>query len=161
MEYLSYQSDQPPAPCLKPESVQLSDPDTGRLLVAPESERPEPNCPLQITENTPTGDRYQGQPSTRDKWDQHGVCTTGLYTFADGLSFSDQNWKYCQYPDRRYWSEIQFGIGRRDAPSSPTATTTTRPSTCQRACLTPVDGVYDPKCRTVYDYGDRARSSAS
>ena len=61
MEYLSYQPDQPPAPCLKPESVQLADPDTGRLLVAPESERPEPNCPLQITENTPTGDRYQGQ----------------------------------------------------------------------------------------------------
>ncbi|XP_043211804.1 uncharacterized protein LOC122376153 [Amphibalanus amphitrite] len=196
MEYLSYQPDQPPPPCLKPESVQLSDPDTGRLLVAPESERPEPNCPLQITENTPTGDRYQGQvlgwrweglgsltlPSGvryegqfRDgrfhgtgtlhfpsgsqyegQWDR-GVCTTGLYTFADGLSFSDQNWKYCQYPDRRYWSEIQFGI-RPAGRSQLTDRDDDHPAVDVPAGMFDAgDGVYDPKCRTVYDYGDRRK----
>ena len=94
----------------------------------------------------PTGSQYEGQ------WER-GVCTSGLFTFADGLSFSDRDWKYCQYPDRRYWSEIQHGI--RPAGRSQVTDRDDHPAADVPAGLFDAgDGIYDPKCRTVYDYGD-------
>ena len=94
----------------------------------------------------PSGSKYEGQ------WER-GVCTNGLYTFADGLSFSDKDWTYCQYPDRRYWSEIQQGL--RPAGRSQLTDREDHPAADVPAGMYDTgDGLYDPKCRTVYDYGD-------
>ncbi|XP_022244485.1 MORN repeat-containing protein 5-like [Limulus polyphemus] len=74
----------------------------------------------------PTGTRYEGEFKNGmfhgngkmifpnggifvGEWNS-GKTTTGCFTFADGLQYSEENWTYCQYPDRRFWSEICNGL---------------------------------------------------
>lgn len=32
----------------------------------------------------------------------HGELQEKQYTFSDGLVFQENDWNYCQFPDRRY-----------------------------------------------------------
>ncbi|KAL0270299.1 UNVERIFIED_CONTAM: hypothetical protein PYX00_007764 [Menopon gallinae] len=39
----------------------------------------------------------------------NGVLTDYQFQFPDGLEY-EKNWKYCRYPDRRFWNEILNGL---------------------------------------------------
>ncbi|XP_076315445.1 MORN repeat-containing protein 5-like [Tachypleus tridentatus] len=65
----------------------------------------------------PTGTRYEG---SFENGMFHGngkiigilpACgLTGCYTSANDLQYSEENWTYCQYPDRRFWTETCNGL---------------------------------------------------
>lgn len=43
----------------------------------------------------------------------------GKYTFADGLQYEDRHWHYCDSYDRRFHTEICYGL--KPSGSPPTA----------------------------------------
>lgn len=47
----------------------------------------------------------------------------GKYTFADGLQYEDRHWHYCDSYDRRFFTEICYGL----KPSGSTPTPRGRP----------------------------------
>lgn len=73
----------------------------------------------------------------------------GQYTFKDGLEHQEQDWKYCNMADRRFYSEICKGI----KPAGRTQLTdTVPPPKIPLGWFDCGDGVYNPEKRVVYTY---------
>ena len=77
------------------------------------------------------------------------ICLQGgTYTFADGLQY-EEDWKYCDGYDRRFYTEICHGLqpaGRSQL------TNNVPPLDIPAGCYDCGDGFYDPNSRVVVDY---------
>ncbi|XP_046716323.1 MORN repeat-containing protein 5 isoform X2 [Silurus meridionalis] len=51
----------------------------------------------------PNGGKYEGI------W-ENGICKQGNYTFSDGLEYKETDWDYCNGYDRRFYTEICYGL---------------------------------------------------
>ncbi|XP_031842598.1 MORN repeat-containing protein 5 [Nomia melanderi] len=51
----------------------------------------------------PCGQRMDGV------WSR-GECKENRYNFTDGLIFLKNGWKYCKFPDRRYYTCLKYGL---------------------------------------------------
>nr|XP_058929154.1 MORN repeat-containing protein 5 isoform X3 [Kogia breviceps] len=51
----------------------------------------------------PSGSRYDAI------WEK-GLVVKGTYTFSDGLQYDTENWHYCDSYDRRFYTEICYGL---------------------------------------------------
>lgn len=90
----------------------------------------------------PNGSRYDAT------W-EHGLVVEGKYTFADGLEYDEENWEYCDGYDRRFYTEICFGLkpaGRSQL------TNRIPPREIPEGNYDCGDGFYDPVTRVVVDY---------
>ncbi|XP_050348915.1 MORN repeat-containing protein 5-like [Nymphalis io] len=86
----------------------------------------------------------------------HGTWNKGQLTerrliFADGLEYSEIDWKYCRMPDRRYTIEYDNGF-KPAGQSYLTADQPTRP--VPPGYYDTGDGFYDPKTKVVYKAED-------
>uniref|UniRef100_A0A8C9UQZ2 MORN repeat-containing protein 5 n=1 Tax=Spermophilus dauricus TaxID=99837 RepID=A0A8C9UQZ2_SPEDA len=90
----------------------------------------------------PSGSRYDAV------WEK-GLAIKGTYTFADGLQYDAKNWHYCDGYDRRFYTEICFGL----KPSGISQLTNMDPPrTIPPASYDCGDGFYDPNTRIIKDY---------
>ncbi|OCT65620.1 MORN repeat-containing protein 5 isoform X1 [Xenopus laevis] len=90
----------------------------------------------------PNGSKFIAQ------WN-HGIALQGKYTFADGLEYDKEDWRYCDQYDRRFYTEICNGLkpaGRSQL------TDLDPPRKIQEGCYDCGDGFYDPLTRVVNDY---------
>nr|XP_040142191.1 MORN repeat-containing protein 5 isoform X3 [Ictidomys tridecemlineatus] len=93
----------------------------------------------------PSGSRYDAV------WEK-GLAIKGTYTFADGLQYDAKNWHYCDGYDRRFYTEICFGL----KPSGISQLTNMDPPrTIPPASYDCGDGFYDPNTRIIKDYRNR------
>ncbi|XP_076678469.1 MORN repeat-containing protein 5 [Andrena cerasifolii] len=79
----------------------------------------------------------------------HGECKNRRYIFNDGLIFRENDWKYCQFPDRRYYTCLLHGL----RPAGATLRTNHQdaaliPPTCYDAGI----GIFDPRARYIRSY---------
>ncbi|XP_057289668.1 MORN repeat-containing protein 5-like [Hydractinia symbiolongicarpus] len=91
------------------------------------------------------GSKYKGQ------W-KDGLCVEGQYVFADGLTFDDAEWKYCDGYDRRFYTEICEGL--KPAGQSQ-LTNIVPPREIPKRCYDCGDGFYDPQTHIVSDYNNK------
>lgn len=90
----------------------------------------------------PNGSKYEAI------W-ENGLVVEGKYTFADGLTFDDGEWQYCDGYDRHFYTEIIHGLkpaGRSQL------TNRIPPRMIPKGCYDCGDGFYDPGTRVVNDY---------
>ncbi|CAL7938082.1 unnamed protein product [Xylocopa violacea] len=78
-----------------------------------------------------------------------GECKKKQYVFNDGLTFREDDWKYCQFPDRRYFACHEHGLN----PAGATLRTNSRnefilPPNCYDSGI----GVYDPNTHCITSY---------
>ncbi|XP_076395341.1 MORN repeat-containing protein 5 [Megachile rotundata] len=81
----------------------------------------------------------------------HGECNKNRYTFNDGLTFYKKDWKYCKFPDRRYYECIKHGL----KPAGATLRTNNRtefvvPPYCYDAGI----GIFNPRTNCIVSYRD-------
>lgn len=79
-----------------------------------------------------------------------GVPSGGKYTFGDGLSYEEQEWKYCTPGDRRFFTEHQHGI--EPAGRDQLANSKDLSRVLPRGCYDVVDGYLNPDDGLVYDW---------
>ncbi|XP_028341355.1 MORN repeat-containing protein 5, partial [Physeter macrocephalus] len=93
----------------------------------------------------PSGSRYDAI------WEK-GLVVKGTYTFSDGLQYDAENWHYCDGYDRRFYTEICYGL-------KPTGisqlTNMDPPRKIPPGCYDCGDGFYNPTTRIVKDYKNR------
>ncbi|MBZ3871741.1 MORN repeat-containing protein 5 [Sciurus carolinensis] len=93
----------------------------------------------------PSGSRYDAV------WEK-GLAIKGMYTFADGLQYDAKNWHYCDGYDRRFYTEICFGL----KPSGISQLTNMDPPRkIPPAAYDCGDGFYNPNTRIIKDYRNR------
>ncbi|XP_055456581.1 MORN repeat-containing protein 5 [Psammomys obesus] len=81
-------------------------------------------------------------------WEK-GLVVKGKYTFQDGLQYEDKHWHYCDSYDRRFYTEICFGL----KPSGIVQLTNMDPPrTIPLGCYDCGDGFYNPTTRIIKDY---------
>ncbi|XP_004423452.1 PREDICTED: MORN repeat-containing protein 5 [Ceratotherium simum simum] len=93
----------------------------------------------------PNGSRYDAV------WEK-GLVVKGRYTFADGLQYDGENWHYCDGYDRRFYTEICYGL--KPAGISQ-LTNMDPPRKIPKGCYDCGDGFYNPVTRIVKDYQNR------
>ncbi|KAF5923321.1 hypothetical protein HPG69_017828 [Diceros bicornis minor] len=93
----------------------------------------------------PNGSRYDAV------WEK-GLVVKGRYTFADGLQYDGENWHYCDGYDRRFYTEICYGL--KPAGISQ-LTNMDPPRKIPKGCYDCGDGFYNPVTRIVKDYRNR------
>ncbi|XP_017765271.1 PREDICTED: MORN repeat-containing protein 5 isoform X2 [Eufriesea mexicana] len=76
-------------------------------------------------------------------------CRDKQYIFNDGLTFCDNDWKYCQFPDRRYQTCLKHGL----KPAGATLRTNNPnefviPPMCHDAGI----GIFNPRTHTITCY---------
>ncbi|XP_045018246.1 MORN repeat-containing protein 5 isoform X1 [Bubalus bubalis] len=82
-----------------------------------------------------------------------GICRwQGTYTFSDGLQYDTENWHYCDSYDRRFYTEICYGL--KPAGISQ-LTNMDPPRKIPPGCYDCGDGFYNPNTRIVKDYNYR------
>lgn len=96
-----------------------------------------------------TGTLYLTGGSKCDATWTRGIATNLNITFKDGLIYHPEDWKYCTPQDRRFYSEICFGL-QPAGMSQLTNRVHARP--IPEGCYDVGDGFYNPKDRTVNDY---------
>lgn len=93
----------------------------------------------------PSGSRFDAT------WEK-GLVIKGRYTFADGLQYDAENWHYCDSYDRRFYTEICYGL----KPSGISQLTNMDPPRkIPKGCYDCGDGFYNPITRIVKDYRNR------
>ncbi|KAM7316906.1 hypothetical protein ACRRTK_024637 [Alexandromys fortis] len=93
----------------------------------------------------PSGSRFDAT------WEK-GLVVKGKYTFADGLQYEDKHWHYCDSYDRRFHTEICYGL----KPSGISQLTNMDPPRkIPIGCYDCGDGFYDPRTRVIKDYRSR------
>ncbi|XP_030062408.1 MORN repeat-containing protein 5 [Microcaecilia unicolor] len=83
---------------------------------------------------------------------EDGIALEGEYMFSDGLKYKEKNWQYCDGYDRRFYTEICYGLkpaGRSQL------TNLDPPRKIQEGCYDCGDGFYNPNTRVVSDYENR------
>ncbi|XP_076295055.1 MORN repeat-containing protein 5 isoform X2 [Lasioglossum baleicum] len=90
----------------------------------------------------PRGQRMDGV------WSR-GECTQNRYVFADDLIFLKDGWKYCQFPDRRFYLCLKYGL----RPAGATLSTNNEkkimlPSGCYDSGI----GIFDPSTHCIVSY---------
>ncbi|XP_041582836.1 MORN repeat-containing protein 5 isoform X1 [Vulpes lagopus] len=78
--------------------------------------------------------------------------TKGTYTFSDGLQYDAEHWHYCDSYDRRFYTEICYGL--KPAGISQ-LTNMDPPRKIPQGCYDCGDGFYNPTTRVVKDYRNR------
>ncbi|XP_065593440.1 MORN repeat-containing protein 5 isoform X1 [Cyrtonyx montezumae] len=91
---------------------------------------------------------FPGGGTYRALW-QRGVPAEGRFTFADGLEYAAEKWRYCDGYDRRFCSEICAGLR---AAGNSQLTNLDPPRKIPEGCYDCGDGFYNPKTRIVVDY---------
>ncbi|XP_077706671.1 MORN repeat-containing protein 5 isoform X2 [Canis aureus] len=82
-----------------------------------------------------------------------GICRReGTYTFSDGLQYDAEHWHYCDSYDRRFYTEICYGL--KPAGISQ-LTNMDPPRKIPQGCYDCGDGFYNPTTRVVKDYRNR------
>ncbi|KFO24134.1 MORN repeat-containing protein 5 [Fukomys damarensis] len=90
----------------------------------------------------PSGSRYDAD------WEK-GLAVKGTYTFADGLQYDVEHWHYCDSYDRRFYTEICYGL----RPSVICQLTNMDPPRkIPKGCYDCGDGFYNPVTRIIRDY---------
>ncbi|XP_059116155.1 MORN repeat-containing protein 5 isoform X2 [Peromyscus eremicus] len=93
----------------------------------------------------PSGSRFDAT------WEK-GLAVKGKYTFADGLQYEDRHWHYCDSYDRRFFTEICYGL----KPSGISQLTNMDPPRkIPPGCYDCGDGFYNPTTRVIKDYRNR------
>ncbi|XP_017653736.1 MORN repeat-containing protein 5 isoform X2 [Nannospalax galili] len=93
----------------------------------------------------PSGSRFDAI------WEK-GLVVKGKYTFEDGLQYEDRHWHYCDSYDRRFYTEICFGL----KPSGISQLTNMDPPRkVPPGCYDSGDGFYNPHTRVIRDYRSR------
>ncbi|EGV97367.1 MORN repeat-containing protein 5 [Cricetulus griseus] len=93
----------------------------------------------------PSGSRFDAT------WEK-GLAVKGKYTFADGLQYEDKHWHYCDSYDRRFYTEICYGL----KPSGISRLTNMDPPRkIPPGCYDCGDGFYNPTTRVIKDYLNR------
>ncbi|XP_060269787.1 MORN repeat-containing protein 5 isoform X2 [Ovis aries] len=90
----------------------------------------------------PNGSRFDAV------WEK-GLVVKGTYTFSDGLQYNTENWHYCDSYDRRFYTEICYGL--KPAGISQ-LTNMDPPRKIPPGCYDCGDGFYNPNTRIVKDY---------
>ncbi|XP_037296343.1 MORN repeat-containing protein 5 isoform X2 [Manduca sexta] len=94
--------------------------------------------------------QYPSGVILRGKW-KKGQMTERKVVFADGLQYSETDWKYCRMPDRRFTIEYEKGL----QPAGRSYLTAQQPTVeIPPGYYDTGDGFYDPKTKTVYKYED-------
>ncbi|CAH2982444.1 unnamed protein product [Chilo suppressalis] len=94
--------------------------------------------------------RYPCGAILQGKW-QRGLLIERTLIFADGLEYSETDWKYCKMPDRRFTIEYKKGI----QPAGQSFLTADQPTReIPLGFYDTVDGFYDPKTKVVYKPND-------
>ncbi|XP_028172505.1 MORN repeat-containing protein 5-like [Ostrinia furnacalis] len=94
--------------------------------------------------------RYPCGAILRGKW-KRGLLTERTLMFADGLEYSDDDWKYCRMPDRKFTIEYEEGL----QPSGLSYLTADQPTReIPPGYYDTGDGFYDPKTKVVYKATD-------
>ncbi|XP_033714435.1 MORN repeat-containing protein 5 [Delphinus delphis] len=93
----------------------------------------------------PGGSRYDAI------WEK-GLVVKGTYTFSDGLQYDAEHWHYCDTYDRRFYTEICYGL--KPAGISQ-LTNMDPPRKIPPGCYDCGDGFYNPTTRIVKDYKNR------
>ncbi|XP_038405391.1 MORN repeat-containing protein 5 isoform X5 [Canis lupus familiaris] len=93
----------------------------------------------------PSGSRYDAI------WEK-GLVVKGTYTFSDGLQYDAEHWHYCDSYDRRFYTEICYGL--KPAGISQ-LTNMDPPRKIPQGCYDCGDGFYNPTTRVVKDYRNR------
>ncbi|XP_061289411.1 MORN repeat-containing protein 5 isoform X2 [Bos javanicus] len=93
----------------------------------------------------PNGSRFDAV------WEK-GLVVKGTYTFSDGLQYDTENWHYCDSYDRRFYTEICYGL--KPAGISQ-LTNMDPPRKIPPGCYDCGDGFYNPNTRIVKDYNYR------
>ncbi|CAK9807320.1 MORN repeat-containing protein 5 [Anthophora quadrimaculata] len=80
-----------------------------------------------------------------------GECENKRYIFDDGLNFSDKNWEYCKFPDRRYLACLKYGLN----PAGVTLRTNKR----NGFIIPPMSydsgiGIFNPRTHCITSYRD-------
>ncbi|XP_069729667.1 MORN repeat-containing protein 5 isoform X1 [Phaenicophaeus curvirostris] len=91
---------------------------------------------------------FPGGGRFRAVW-HRGLPAQGKYTFADGLEYRDEKWHYCDGYDRRFYTEICFGL--KPAGTSQ-LTNLDPPRKIPEGCYDCGDGFYNPETRVIVDY---------
>ncbi|XP_059049987.1 MORN repeat-containing protein 5-like [Achroia grisella] len=90
--------------------------------------------------------RYPSGVILKGKW-YKGEMVERTLIFADGLQYSDTDWKYCQMPDRRFTIEYERGL----QPAGQSYLTADQPTRkIPPGYYDTGDGFYDPKTKTIY-----------
>ncbi|CAL1543526.1 unnamed protein product [Lymnaea stagnalis] len=90
----------------------------------------------------PNGSCYEA------RW-ENGIAVEGKYTFADGLVFEEEDWKYCDGYDRRFYTEITGNL----RPAGHESLVNNEPRhEIPQGYYDCGDGFYNPKTRVVVDY---------
>ncbi|XP_013009028.2 MORN repeat-containing protein 5 isoform X1 [Cavia porcellus] len=93
----------------------------------------------------PSGSRYDAI------WEK-GLAVKGTYTFSDGLQYDAEHWHYCDGYDRRFYTEICYGL----RPSVICQLTNMDPPRkVPKGCYDCGDGFYNPITRIIRDYSNR------
>nr|XP_017528546.2 MORN repeat-containing protein 5 isoform X1 [Manis javanica] len=93
----------------------------------------------------PSGSRYDAI------W-KNGLVVKGTYTFSDGLQYKEKNWYYCDSYDRRFYTEICYGL--KPAGISQ-LTNIDPPRKVPNGHYDCGDGFYNPLTRVIMDYRNR------
>ncbi|XP_024939370.1 nexilin isoform X3 [Cephus cinctus] len=81
---------------------------------------------------------------------KYGKLQEYSFTFGDGLEFESSNWKYCEFPDRRFHISPNIEV----QPAGRSLKTRVQPTRLlPPGCYDTGDGVFDPRtyCVTSYD----------
>ncbi|XP_025988470.1 MORN repeat-containing protein 5 [Solenopsis invicta] len=71
------------------------------------------------------------------------------YTFADGLSYRENGWDYCMFPDRRFYNCIVHGL----RPAGEVLKTNDQPTKIiPPFCYDTGDGIFDPDSNCIMPY---------
>ncbi|KAM3964988.1 MORN repeat-containing protein 5 [Aphomia sociella] len=94
--------------------------------------------------------RYPSGVILKGNWHK-GLMVDRTLIFADGLEYSDVDWKYCRMPDRRFTIEYEEGLqpGGRSYLTADQPTRKIPPGYYDTG-----DGFYDPKTKVVYRADD-------
>ncbi|XP_029693219.1 MORN repeat-containing protein 5 isoform X1 [Takifugu rubripes] len=80
---------------------------------------------------------------------ENGKVVEGTVTFADGLRYQDDDWRYCDGHDRRFYTERCSGL----RPSGESQLTEPHPPhAIPEGCYDCGEGFYDPRTRAVTSY---------
>ncbi|XP_028034095.1 MORN repeat-containing protein 5-like [Bombyx mandarina] len=94
--------------------------------------------------------RYPSGVILRGKW-KKGLMYERKLIFADGLEYSENDWKYCRMPDRRLTIEYDNGL----QPAGSSYLTADQPTRdVPPGYYDTGDGFYDPKTKIVYNADD-------
>ncbi|KAG5331419.1 MORN5 protein, partial [Acromyrmex heyeri] len=76
------------------------------------------------------------------------------YTFADGLSYRENDWDYCAYPDRRFYKCVVNGL----KPAGQVLKTNDQPTKIiPPMCYDTGAGIFDPDSNCITSYRDHKK----